>query len=155
MLRVCLVMILLGTAAGCGANPEAKTLPDTVPVSGVVTWNGQPLSAATVTFIPQGQTVGTECQGKTDESGEYKLTQQHGGDGAPPGDYKVVISLLLRGDGTPLPPEGVGEGAGAGGIAVESLPRQYSDISATKLTAIVPPVGGEFKFELQGKKNAD
>lgn len=148
MLRICLLMILLGTATGCGANPEAKPLPATVPVSGVVTLNGQPLSAATVIFIPQGQTKGTECQGKTDESGGYRLTQQHGGEGAPPGDYKVVINRLLRGDGTPLPPEG----AGAGGIAVETLPRQYSDITATKLTAVVSQAGGEFKFDLQGKK---
>lgn len=148
MFRFILSMLLVVMTAGCGGGVEAKPLPKTVPVSGIVTLNGQPLVSATVTFIPEGQTKGIECQGITDESGQYALKQQHGSEGAPPGNYKVIISRLLRGDGTPLPKEG----AGAGGIATETLSRRYSDITKTKLTAVVPQEGGEFKFDLNGKK---
>ncbi|QDT99722.1 carboxypeptidase-like regulatory domain-containing protein [Gimesia aquarii] len=148
MLRSILGTILVVMTTGCGGGVEAKPLPKTVPVSGVVTLNGQPLASATVTFIPHGQTKGIECQGTTDESGQYTLKQQHGTEGAPPGNYKVVVSRLLRGDGTPLPKEG----AGAGGIATETLSRRYSDVTKTKLTAVVPQEGGEFKFDLKSKK---
>lgn len=148
MLRIFLSTTLLGLAVGCGGGADAKPLPVTVPVSGLVTLDGQPLASATVTFIPQGQTKGTDCKGMTDESGKYVLKQQHGTEGAPPGNYKVVISRLLRGDGTPLPKEGGGDG----GIATETLSRRYSDITKTKLTAVVPEKGGEFKFDLKGKK---
>lgn len=141
-------LILLVVATGCGGGAESNPLPETVPVSGVVTLNGEPLAAGSVTFVPQGQTKGTECQGTTDAAGKYTLKQQHGSEGAPPGEYKVVISLLLRGDGTPLP----AEGAGGGGIAFETLPRQYSDFNATKLSAVVPDSGGEFSFDLKSRK---
>jgi len=145
--RAWVLLIISGCIVGCGGAPAA-TLPETVPVTGVVTLDGKPLTAATITFIPQGQTKGIECQGTTDEEGRYQLQQQHGTEGAPPGSYKVVISRLLRGDGTPLPEAG----AGAGGIAVESLPPRYSDIRVSRLTAVIPQAGGEFKFDLQHTK---
>ncbi|WP_417386680.1 carboxypeptidase-like regulatory domain-containing protein [Gimesia sp.] len=147
-LRAFLLLMISGSLVGCGGAPAASPLPETVPVTGVVTLDGAPIAAATVTFIPQGQTKGVECLGTTDEGGKYQLQQQHGAEGAPPGNYKVVISRLLRGDGTPLPEEG----AGAGGIAVESLPARYSNVSGSRLTAVVPEAGGEFDFDLQNKK---
>ena len=139
--RACVLLIVSGFLVGCGGAPAATPLPETVPVTGVITLDGQPIAAAAVTFIPQGQTKGIECQGTTDEGGRYQLQQQHGAEGAPPGSYKVVISRLLR-----------GEGAGAGGIAVESLPPRYSDVRVSQLTAVIPQAGGEFNFDLQSKK---
>lgn len=146
--RACVLLIISGFLVGCGGAPAATPLPETVPVTGIITLDGKPISAAAVTFIPQGQTKGIECQGTTDEGGRYQLQQQHGAEGAPPGNYKVVISRLLRGDGTPLPEEG----AGAGGIAVESLSPRYSDVRVSQLTAVIPQAGGEFNFDLQSKK---
>ncbi len=151
MLRFCVSLSLALLAAGCGGSSTPKNpLPTTVPVGGVVTLDGKPLNRAAVKFIPDGETKGVECYGFTDESGRYELTQLRGGTGAPPGTYKVVISMFAKADGTPAevgpnapPPADQG--------AVEALPPQYSSYTASKLMAQVPPGGGDVKFELKSR----
>lgn len=61
-----------------------------VPVTGTVMHQGQPVEAATVTFVPDGS--GRACSGATDQSGHFELTTLQPGDGAMPGKYKVLIS---------------------------------------------------------------
>ncbi len=148
MLRTSVCLFLVVGLVGCGSSVPEKSLPKTVPVSGIVTMNEKPLASAIVTFYPENGTKGTECRGKTDTSGKYTLTQLHGAEGAPPGKYKVTVSLLLRADGTPLPEEGAGDGP----VAVETIARQYNDVSKTILKAEVPESGGEINFDLKGKK---
>jgi hypothetical protein len=147
MLRMCLSLFFLGLVIGCGEGEVENTLPDTFPVTGVVTLDEKPLASAKVSFIPAAGTDGTVCEGTTDESGKYSLTQQHGAEGAPVGSYKVVVSLLLRADGTPVPAEGAGDGL----VAVETLPAQYSDANTTTLKAEVQAGGSDFKFDLKSK----
>lgn len=146
MRRVCLVALLL-TTCGCGGAETQGSLPETVPATGVVKLNGKPLPFASVMFIPQGATKGIECIGSTDESGMYSLKQIRGGDGAPPGEYKVVISRFLKPDGQPLSP---GEPP-ANVMATESLPAVYSDVTVSRLTASIPATGGEFPFDLKSR----
>ncbi|WP_298866435.1 carboxypeptidase-like regulatory domain-containing protein [uncultured Gimesia sp.] len=148
MLRISVCLFLTVALVGCGSSDTSKPLPKTAPVSGVVTMNKKPLASATVTFHPDAGTKGTDCTGRTDEAGKYTLTQQHGAAGAPPGKYKVTVSLIMRGDGTPLPEDGAGEG----GVAVETLSGKYSDLGKTTLKADVPESGGEINFDLKGKK---
>lgn len=143
MMRGCFCALLLAIVPGCTGGDPGEPLDPTVPVSGTVTLDGNPLASATVTFVPQGS--GTECIGSTDDSGKYTLRQPHGAEGAPVGNYKVAISQFLRGDGTPLPEDGAGEG----GVATESLPPRYSDPLETILTASVPEGGSDaINFEL-------
>ncbi|QDT28736.1 hypothetical protein Enr10x_40810 [Gimesia panareensis] len=145
---LCLVCCSLVVGlTGCGGGAAEKPLPNTVPVSGSVTMKGKPLVSATVTFVPQGETKGVECVGFTDESGKFKLKQVRGGEGAPPGSYKVVINHFVKGDGSPIKIDGSEPPANLG--AVESLPIKYSSFLDSKLTAQVNDAGGEFTFDLK------
>ncbi len=151
MIRVCIPFVLC-IIVGCGESVPKKPLPETVPVSGSVSLDGNPLAFALVTFIPTGETKGLECSGITDESGNYTLKQLRGGEGAPPGDYRVVISQQMRGDGTPVAKSDDGsQKEGTEGVAVEKLHPRYSDMSNSTLKATVPADGGEFPFELKSK----
>lgn len=144
-----LCILLLGMT-GCGGAVAKEALPKTVPVSGLVTMNGKPLVSATVTFVPQGETKGVECVGFTDESGKYTLKQVRGAAGAPPGDYRVVINHYVKADGSPIKIDGSEAPANLG--ADESLPPMYSSFTDSKLSVKVSQTGGDYPFELKGKK---
>lgn len=71
--------------AGCGPK-----LPKTVPVSGTVTYNGKPLEKATVSFAPQDPAI-RPADGKTDASGNFKISTFNPADGVMPGQYKITV----------------------------------------------------------------
>jgi hypothetical protein len=74
------------TVLGCGGAKPNK-------VEGkVVFTNGQPVKAAMVTFVPKDKENGKSATGLTDDEGKFYLTTSNDGDGALPGEYKVVIS---------------------------------------------------------------
>src|SRR3954471_22011122 len=81
----CVFRILLPAAlvlvAGCSQS-------DTVPVTGVVLFNGQPAAEAEVMFNPK---TGRLATGVTDASGRFKLATFKPDDGALPGDYVVTL----------------------------------------------------------------
>lgn len=133
---------------GCTGFDGTPTLPSTVPVSGTVKLDGELIEGAVVTFIPTGDTTGIECIGRTDESGTYTPKQIRGGDGVPPGTYKVVINRFMR-NGKPVIEDD--PGAGGAGIMVDSLPPKYSNPSSTTLTAKVTEDGNMIDFELTSK----
>jgi hypothetical protein len=79
----CLVSLALLVVAGCGG-------PGPVPVSGTVTYQGQPLADVNVTFLGPEGLVAT---GTTDAQGQFsKLDSNRGGEGAVPGEYRVTIT---------------------------------------------------------------
>ncbi|MBM4001417.1 MAG: carboxypeptidase regulatory-like domain-containing protein [Planctomycetes bacterium] len=57
--------------AGCGGDGDVKT----VPVSGTIKKNGQPLAGALVTFVPMNTAdqLAPSSVGKTDSDGKYAL----------------------------------------------------------------------------------
>jgi hypothetical protein len=130
---------------GCGKS--ATGLRDTVPVTGRVLMNGQPLGHATVTLIPTGDTKGGDVVGVTDAEGDFELRQVNGAVGSPPGRYKVIVSRYTKPDGTPIPFDSGELPANLG--AVESLPPHYSNFDQTELQADIPEMGAELKFELK------
>lgn len=93
LLRAALAAGLLLTV-GCSKGPSVPT----VPVSGTVKYNGEPLAQAEVAFIskvPTGQQH--PAHGKTDDQGQFKLsTYINPNDlpGAVPGEYVVTISKV-------------------------------------------------------------
>lgn len=144
VVRVASLLLLL---AGCGSRDP--NLPDLVPVTGTITLDDKPASNTTIIFLPTGPSNATGIGGATDAAGKYMLRTAHNGDGAPVGDYKVVISKLTRKDGSDFPldsPEGPMD-AGAD----ESLPPVYSDPAKSTLTAKVPAGGGTLDFPLKSK----
>ena len=86
---LCVVCIL----TGCSSRYEyrAETI-DTVPVSGTLTFKGQPLEYYQVIFFPaDGVRV---AAGVTDANGKFSLGTNDGGDGAPSGICKVAVNFV-------------------------------------------------------------
>lgn len=141
------VLALLGacfTVGGCG-GPDLN-FPDLVPVDGTITQDGQPLAKVRVSFIPTGDTRGQGAMGSTDDQGHYSLATQHG-EGAPVGQYKVVLSKLVMPDGSdyePQPDEGPMDSP-----AREVLPPRYSNPEVSELTAAVPEGGTTVDFQVE------
>lgn len=77
------LFVALLTTAGCGSKSNV------VKVEGVVTLDGQPLSGATVTYVPVEN--GRAASGRTDVDGRFYLTTFRTDDGAMAGNYKVVV----------------------------------------------------------------
>jgi hypothetical protein len=127
--------------------------PKTAPVSGVVTYKGQPVEGATITFFAQPG-KGRGAVGSTDASGQFTMTTFQPKDGAIPGSYRVSISKMDM-EGAPAeggPPTGGKKGEGGepfSGIAKDLLPTKYKDAGKSGLTAEVKEDGAkDLKFEL-------
>lgn len=142
-------LLLLGVAAiGCGSN-------DYAPVSGVVSYNGEPFAGATVTFSPQGDKTGRLSVGETDSNGRYELTtrgsEQH--PGAKVGTNRVMITAWDVDTGALQ-----GDNASGGSIAQINarapklrslLPAKYQSFEGSGLTYEVEPGGAnEADFDL-------
>jgi hypothetical protein len=74
---------------GCGDDGLGKRYP----VSGKVTYKGQAVADATISFRPAGAEPGSENRGATGvvKDGYYTLSTGGGDDGAFPGQYEVSI----------------------------------------------------------------
>src|SRR5262245_19257502 len=72
-------------AAGCSSGPAMA------PVSGTVTYKGQPLENAIVVFIPVEPDV-LPASGLTDAKGRYQLLTKVPGDGVRLGKHRVTIT---------------------------------------------------------------
>ncbi|MEK6262629.1 MAG: carboxypeptidase-like regulatory domain-containing protein [Planctomycetota bacterium] len=134
---------------GVGAKPRATTYK----VTGNVTYLGNPLVGATVSFSPQGKYPA--AVGRTNDSGEFSLMTYSPNDGAAAGDYSVLVVLVDSGepeapaaahspDGRNMDPTG-GHSAMAAKRSRNILPAKYADPEKTDLTAKVDP-NGENKF---------
>jgi hypothetical protein len=89
-------LVLLGTVfcaclvagSGCGGY-------GTVRVEGIVTLDGAPVGAATVTFIPVDEKGGHHAaSGVTNQDGRFRLTTFNTNDGALPGHYRVTVTQV-------------------------------------------------------------
>ncbi len=92
--RLAALVLSLGAGAGCGGAPEAAArLSTPVPVSGLVTYKGAPLTRGTVVFEPD---AGRPAHGEIQSDGRYTLTTFNSGDGAVVGAHRISISGLNR-----------------------------------------------------------
>ena len=84
------LLLLIVLAPGCGSD-----LPKTIPVSGRVTFDGQPPPAAgTVYFLPTEASEGYPSRpatGDFDQAGYFKAKTFEPGDGLMPGKYVLHI----------------------------------------------------------------
>jgi hypothetical protein len=152
-------LVTLLAALGCGGKSGHLAT-----VSGVVTHNGNPVDGAKVEFHST-----TEVEGKrdvisttTDSNGKYVIAGMGREPGIPPGMYKVVITKY-EGKGLERPQEGfdagqidamVSDTGGAvkGSGVINLLPKEYSSIASTKLSATLESGKNEnVNFELKGK----
>lgn len=126
--------------AGC--TPKSDN-PATVPVTGVVTLDGQPVEGANVMF----QSPEQGSFGLTDAQGRYELQTFEPGDGAMPGEYRVAISKVK----VFLPKVEQGEPGYVEPPPPEHLvPSKYAAPTSSGLTATVTEgKDNEFNFELK------
>lgn len=142
-IKLRLVFVLAAIAicsTSCNSEPPGPKL---VPVKGLITLDGKPLSAADVMFIPQGDTKGQGGVGRTDESGKFEvLSFDRKHKGAPVGNYRVIVSKLVKPDGTDYIPDPNAGPFDTGGFK-ELLPAAYrdSDTAQSKLSADIPDTG--------------
>ncbi|HMO85216.1 MAG TPA: hypothetical protein PKC18_09885 [Lacipirellulaceae bacterium] len=78
------LLLLPALLTGCSDGRPTR-----VPVSGIVTIDGQPLPYGNIKFVPSGA---RPSAGKIDENGRFKLTCYDGDDGVVVGRHRVAIS---------------------------------------------------------------
>lgn len=133
-------ILCLAVALGCDRSPEG---PDTVPVSGTVTYRGSPVEGANVIFHPtEGSASTLASQSITDASGRFELSTHVGAGkfkpGVVPGNYSVVITKLDTASvsTTLAPPKNL-------------LPQKYANANTSGLTANVAAAQkNSFEFSL-------
>jgi hypothetical protein len=145
--RFALLLLVVGVC-GCGNDATRQA---TVPVTGVVTYNGEPVEGAAVVF---GAASGQDrpATGTTDASGRFSLTTYEQGDGAIAGRFTVAISKTETVGGMTEDEEHAAIEAGQQvkpAETVDRLPEKYKDGIGSGLTAEVE-AGREnhFDFEL-------
>jgi len=136
-------LLVLFFAVSCGS---AKT----TPVDGVVLLDGEPLTGASIQFVPQG--AGRDATGETDKSGHFVMSTFQPRDGVLPGSYKVVVSPPT-GTADPAQYKSAEEAMAAAGKAQAksarpAFPQKYARADQTPLMQEVP-VKGKIKLELQ------
>jgi hypothetical protein len=140
-LKRCLWAILttgsLLTIVGCNeANPLGRR-----PISGTVSFQGQPLEYGAIRFEPTGGENPVEA-GAVITQGKYQIAEELG---LPAGSYKVWITAPEQGQAAPVD-EAPGETPRSQGK--DRIPPQYN--VQTTLVAEVPATGkAELNFDLK------
>jgi len=155
--RIFLAALSLSLAAVLGCGPD----PNLGQVSGVVTYKGEPVAGATVSFLPVSD-EGILAVGTTDADGRYVLVapvQAKGvSKGAFAGKYNVTVRKLevtpsenarLYQEGKITYSELQSRGGSGGGTSRDLLPLQYRDVRKSGLEAEVQArKKNEFNFDL-------
>lgn len=154
-LFTCFVGFLCSVAIGCGG---AKSKNERVyPVSGRVTYNGQPVKAADVTFFNAEKNK--SAFGRTDDQGKFKLTTFVSNDGAVAGKNVVTVTKIeTTAPPKPLPattdrayePPKFNESTDPA-PPKNAIPAKYSDVKTTDLIAVVNDKGANPEMNLELK----
>jgi hypothetical protein len=154
-----LILVVAATSsAGCGSKIQV------VPVTGVVTFNGNPVKKAEVCFIREGNAPHGDpappAIAVTDAEGAFSLTTGELS-GAVPGHYRVTVQKTNFEDlniPDPLPKpyrkkDVVGYMMANKLVVYKVLPEVYSDMRNSPLSADVTPdeTKNVFRFELEGE----
>ena len=142
-----IAIFLIATLAlfpGCG-GPTPPQMAKTA-ISGTVTFKGEPLSGASLTFTPTGDTMGFVGTGRTDKNGVYVITDIRGAKGLAVGEFKVTISRRLLNGKELDPNDNTPE---MDSPATESLPPRYSNPQSTELRATVTKDANPIDFHLK------
>ena len=149
-----MAMLAVGMAVGCSrADPLGFT-----PVTGRVTFDGQPLERGEIRFSPDSAagTNGPQSMSPLGPGGEFVLRGPGGRMGAVPGQHRVYLAMPE--DGPPTPPSGAeATGVAAGGadaapqasLGMKKVPRRYLAAETAGLAAtITRGEAARFDFEI-------
>lgn len=84
----CRLLLAVLATAGLAAGCTRELPPSLVPVKGVVTLDGKPLSSGVVQFQPA---TGQPATGEIAGDGSFTLSRNAPEDGVPPGTYRVAV----------------------------------------------------------------
>lgn len=123
-------LLLLGmflVTTGCNSQPSGE-------LSGRVTYQGEPLTSGSITFVPQAAGA-PYAHAEIDSQGNYVATTEEHGKRIPLGSYRVMISAVKdMGPEAPVEP---------------LLPMKYSSDAQSGLTAEVQEGTNTVNFDLQ------
>lgn len=131
-----LLTLIATTLTGCGGSSDRLKV---VPVSGVVTFNGQPLPNGSLLFVPVQD--GPSAQAILKSDGTFSAGTYETADGVVPGEYQVSITAF------DIP---VDQELDASAPSPKSLiPDRYRSPEQSGLTATITGDGkNELRFEL-------
>jgi hypothetical protein len=144
-----LILSALALLAGCSSTASDKwteNRPQTFPAEGVVTYNGQGVAGASVTFAAVERT-GVAAYAITDAEGKFSLNTFGDRDGAAAGDYTVTITKKEV-ETTPNPRDP--NGPPLKSVEKSLIPARYASSGTSQLKATVKD-GGENKFSFELK----
>lgn len=138
--RCCVLSGVCIALIGCSGGPSDA--PVTVPVTGVVTYQGKPVAKLSVAFIPDKGMLAT---GTTDAQGKFSLMTKKPGDGAAVGTYKVAINFVPD-EVPPMPGF-----PGSEKTPESPIPAKYADVTTSGLTQVVDKDASKnnFTFDLK------
>jgi len=145
--RIGLLLVIV-FVSGCGGDVAKQP---TVKVTGIVTYEGEPVEGATVVF---GAAAGQErgASGITDATGRFNLTTYEKDDGAIVGPFTVAIFKTETTGG--MSPDEEHKAIAAGqqvkaAETVDKLPAKYKDGPKSGLTAdVAADRENHFEFKL-------
>lgn len=143
------VFVLLSLTTGCDDGM--------IRVTGTITMDGEPLEAATVTFM-RADGKGRPAAGLTDEIGVFELTSFRVNDGLPAGDYLVTITKIVDGKDFRTSSSSIEAKHRDAYKKAKSFSPQYPELKkvlpaiygnprATPFSCTIPPTG-ELAFEI-------
>jgi hypothetical protein len=146
LLLCVLLPSLLGLTAGCGKGSKLEVHH----VKGIVKYNGKPMAGGgSILFLPVEGGSGKEASGFIAEDGTFQLTTYEQGDGAPEGEYKVVINQTTANEPDGGSDDGKAPAASQNVPEADHIPLIYADPSSTPLRKTVSQGGNEFEIDLQ------
>lgn len=145
------VTLTLLSLSGCGTDKGI----DVEPVTGRVTYNGEPLEGALIMFKPTSENARV-ASGYTRDDGSFELaTSGATSSGAMPGDYDVLISKVveLDAEGKPVEYSAQDYNPAAGPqqrtARKSMIPAKYNDSASPLLSATVTEGENDFEFNLE------
>lgn len=134
-------LLLALLVLGCGSASERQPV---FPVAGRLTFQGQPMAGAMLTFHPLGDTGprALRAQATADGEGKYRMTTYTTGDGVPPGEYAVTLYWPGKRTAKPRPGEEEDD------MPPDRLQRAYTTPATTKLRATVREQVNALDFSL-------
>ncbi len=134
---------------GCGSNQaENASWPARYPVTGTVTYQGNPVEGADVTFMSTDKnSTGT---GKTDSAGKFSMTTYTQNDGVVSGSHMVTIRRVDVVDNTPKDVDLSAGGKAVPPVITWVVPEKFSVAGKSGLSADVSETAkNDFKFDLK------
>lgn len=130
------ILFVCLTAIGCGGTNT--DLPSTTPVTGKVTYQGQPVSNGLVTFHPSDGSK--PASGQTGKNGDFTLSTFERGDGAVFGKHKVTIVAYPEGQDVSIVPADK---------LTYTVPKKYVNEATTSLEVEVKKGSNDIALELK------